>query len=329
MVGALYYNTYQAPAPGIPGIGAIMRLTLGGVAEIYKQGGSGVPPVGPCYSCHSVSFNGSVLVSSFHHYTPFFQEFLVEKFDVTSAVEPTASGMLHNANFGALTPDGSRILAMGNPDCTAGSDTFPRGSNNFPLVEGADVARVMDTATDQVIPAPGLDAANYMWMPQFSPDGDKVVFNHAKSNGTGTDRTQLAMMDYDYGTNTFSNLKVLANATEFAPGRPASDYLPSGAGAGPQPVGVNMCVAPADADPNSILGYVPMGSCDGPCYPAWPFFTPDGKGVIFALTSDPDFAQAFPGRDAPSKSELWYVDVETLEHVASTTPTAVCSRSTR
>jgi hypothetical protein len=37
--------------------------------------------------------------------------------------------------------------------------------------------------------------------------------------------------------------------------------------------------------------------------------------VIFSLISEPDFAQAFPGRDKPSFSELWYVDLETLEVV--------------
>jgi hypothetical protein len=315
MVGALYYNTYQAPEPGIPGVGAIVRLTLGSEAEIYKQA-VGAPPIGPCYSCHSVSFNGKVLVASMHTYTPFAQEFLVDKFDVTDAVDPAPSGQLHNANFGALTPDGTRILAMGNPECTTGSDTFPRRPNNFPLVEGNDVARMMDTSNGMVIPAPGLDAANFMWMAQFSPSGDKVVFNHAKLGGDGkTDRTQLAMMDYNYDTNTFSNLQVIVNAPEFAPGHPAFDYAPGPAGAFFQPHGVNMCADPAPEDPASGLGTVPMGSCDGPCYPAWPFFTPDGKGVVFSLTSDPDFASAFPGRDTPSKSDLWYVDTETREVV--------------
>lgn len=317
MVGALYYNTYQAPPPGVPGIGAVMRLTLGTEAEIYKQQPAGIPPTGPCYSCHSVSFNGRVLVASHHNYTPFgFQQFRVDKFDVTASVEPNASGTLHNANFGALTPDGTRILSMGNPECTTGSDTFPRRPNNFPLVEGADIPRVLDTSNGQEIPAPGLDGVGHMWMPQFSPDGDKLVFNHAKPDGSGgTDRTQLAVMDYDYASNTFSNLRVIVNAPAFAPGQRSMDYAPIGAGAGPQPVGVNACVDPAPGNVNSAVAYLPMGSCNGPCYPAWPFFTPDGKGVIFSLTSDPDFAQAFPGRDVPSKSDLWYVDVETLEVV--------------
>lgn len=40
------------------------------------------------------------------------------------------------------------------------------------------------------------------------PDGTKVVFNHAKAdpNRPGfTDRRELAVMDYDRATQTFSN----------------------------------------------------------------------------------------------------------------------------
>ena len=318
MVGALYYNTYQAPPPGIANQGAVMRLQLGSTAEIYKQytgAANLIPATGPCYSCHSVSFNGSTLVASYHDYQA--KTFRVEKYDVGQGTQPTATGMINNANFGALTPDGTRILAMGNPDCTEGSDTFPRKPNNFPLVEGTDVARVLDTTNCTDLAATGLDPNNYMWMAEFSPDGDKVVFNHAKPDGNGgTDRTQLAVMDYDYATNTFSNLRVIANAPDFAQGMRTRDYVPITTLAGPVPTGVNMCTDPdALTVPNRALGAVTMGSCDGPCYPAWPFFTPDGRAVIFAMVSEPDFAQAFPGRDAPSLSDLWYADLETGEIV--------------
>ena len=62
-------------------------------------------------------------------------------------------------------------------------------------------------------------------------------------------------------------------------------------------------------------GALAMGSCTGPCYPSWPFFTPDNRAVIFSMTSDPDMTQAFPGRDTPSKSELWYVQLDTLQSI--------------
>jgi hypothetical protein len=329
MIGAVYYNTYQAPPPGVANNGAIMRQSLGASAEIYKQFTGQLNPIpgtGPCYSCHSVSFNGTTMVSSVHDYS--LQTFHVEKFDVKAATQPTATGMLNNANFGALTPDGKRILAMGNPQCTAGSDSFPRRPNNFPLVEGAAVARMLDTQSGMDTQAKGLVKENYMWMPQFSPDGKKVVFNHAKPDGMGgSDRRELAIMDYDAASNTFSNLKVIVTASKL-PGAaaPTAAYMPAPALAGVLSCGADMCSAdgmqgsctsglPGIPGLPGDVAALPTGSCTGPCYPGWPFFTPDNNAVIFSMTSEPDFAQAFPGRDQPALSELWYVDLATLQVV--------------
>jgi hypothetical protein len=66
------------------------------------------------------------------------------------------------------------------------------------------------------------------------------------------------------------------------------------------------------------LAHIPDGACTGPCFPAWPFFTPDGNGVIYSLISEPDFAVAFPGRETPSKSKLYYVDLTTGQSVELT-----------
>jgi hypothetical protein len=329
MIGSIYYNTYQAPADlgGVADQGAVMRLPLGDKAEIYKQFTGPInviPAEGPCYSCHSVSFNGTTLVASYHDY--FLKEFHVEKYDVTQATQPEAKGTLDNATFGALTPDGTRILAMGNPQCTAGSDSFPRRPNNFPLVEGPAVARMLDTTTGADTNAQGLQGDYYMWMPQFSPNGDKVVFNHGKPGGSGSDRSELAIMDYDYASNTFSNLRVIVSGP-MLPGAatPSLDYAPAPALAGPVPCGANMCGGDngETCNPDEVAipgipgdtGALPGGSCSGPCYPAWPFFTPDGKAVVFSLISEPDFTNAFPGRDLGSLSELWYIDLDTMETV--------------
>ena len=325
MVGALYYNTYQAPPPAAPGQGAVMRQTLGAEAEIYKRfdgAANLIPGTGPCYSCHSVSFNGGTLVASFHDYQN--QVFRVEKFDITQGTQPMASATLDNANFGALTPDGKKILSMGNPQCTAGSDTFPRKPNNFPLVEGAAVARLLDTATGANLNAVGLNKDFYMWMPQFSPDGKKIVFSHAKPDASGgTDRRELATMDFDYATNTFSNLKVIVQAGGLpAVPAPSLNYTPNPSLGGVLACGAEMCsadpsmpcvsteMAPAIPGIPGDTGALPMGSCTGPCYPAWPFFTPDSEGVVYALTSEPDYMQAFPGRDQAASSELWYLDID-------------------
>jgi hypothetical protein len=309
LVGQIFYNTYNLP--GLGGQGAVMRLPLGQAeSEMYlKYPDNAFPPpalAGPCLSCHSVSTNGKKLAASTHNYNPLSQTFKSEAFDVTEEVQPAATAELPESTFAAFTPKGDKMLAMGNPQCTKGSNAFPRAPNNFMLVPGPSVAQMHDTATGDVIPANGLDPDHYMWMPQFSPDGTKVVFNHAKPDpeGNGTDRRELAVMDFDNETNTFSNLKVISTAQ--GP-EPSVNYAPLPTLSFP---GIN---TPEDCQgqPNtpSDVGAIPLGSCTGPCYPGWPFFTPDGEAVVYVLGSEPDFAAAFPGRDNSSLSELWYVDI--------------------
>ncbi len=314
LTGAVYYNTYNAPGATFPNQGAVMRLTLGKtMADVYLQDPSpknGIKGTGPCISCHSLSFDGSTIVASRHDYggndavTKVFK-FDVSSYPVTASLQPTANAaQIPNANFGALYPDGSRMLTMGNPQCTNKAETFPRAPNNFIMVPGPAVATLIDAKTGVSTNATGLNKDWYMWMPQFSPDGKHVVFNHAKPDaGGGTDRRELAMMDYDYKTNTFSNLKVLASKLGPAPSLP---YQPRPTLAGT----ITESCMPALTGGDQV-GALPTGACTGPCYPGWPFFTPDSKGVVFQLIDQPDFASAFPGREITSKSELWYADVAT------------------
>jgi hypothetical protein len=314
MSGTVFYNTYNSPDTA--GNGAVLRLKLGDPqSQVYVRWTGAlnlIPGTGPCTSCHSVSFDGSTMVAATHDYSA--KAFDVASMPVQADPEPPPTAQLGNAEFAALTPNGARLLTMGNPDCTAGADTFPRSSNNFPLVEGPDVARVRDTKTGSDVPSKGLDPTWYMWMPQFSPNGDRVVFNHSKPDGKGgTDRRELAVMDYDYATNTFSNLQVVVSHLGPEPSLP---YQPTTSGSGPVLTGLNGCT---DSNPASLgVGALNPGSCTGPCYPAYPFFTPDGQGVVFSLTSEPDFAGSFPGRDQPALSELWYVDLKTKKTVALT-----------
>ncbi len=315
MVGSVYYNTYNLPE--LDGVGAVLRLQLGQPkAESYLTT-AGVSPTGPCVSCHSVSANGSTIAASTHLYGPLgTASYEVSAYSTNAGSQPTKIKALENGAYGALTPDGGRMLTMGNPDCTGGADTFPRGSNNFPFVEGTSRPTLLNVMTGADLKASFPDGFNgYMWMPQFSPDGRHVVFNHAKPDGQGgTDRRELATMDFDPTSNAFTNLRVLASKEGPAP---SLSYAPGSAGLGfvMVPAGPGRCGTP---DPGALIGEtgtLAQGTCTGPCYPAWPSFTPDGKGVVFSLTSEPDFLWALPGRETPSKSELWYVDTKTLKRV--------------
>ena len=309
MIGSVFYNTYNHPDN--LGMGAVLRLQLGQpTSEIYLSY-TGLPSIaGPCVSCHSVSVDGSTMAASLHNYTPATQSYKASSYAITQAPQPMPATDLPESTFGALTPDGSRLLSMGNPECTTNSNAFPRSPNNFPLVPGPAKAALHDTKTGELIAAKGLDDGWFMWMPQFSPTGDQVAFNHAKIGADGrTDRRELAVMDFDVKTNTFSNLRVLVSNEGPAP---TLDYDPLPTlSPGSATSGVDNCSPDTPSDVGAIKG----GSCTGPCYPAWPFFTPDGEGIVYTMISEPDFMSAMPGRDMASKSELWYLDIDTKTKV--------------
>ncbi len=303
--GALYYNTYSAPelqarGPGFEKTGAVMQLRLGADAAtpfIYNPS-PGVPlPTGdgdnPCISCHSMSASGSTMVATWHDYLV--KDFQVWSFDLLAVPNPIDAPdqhgpNLYGCNFGALTPDGDYILCMGNPEpgLPLGQD-FPGHESNFHLVEGPSVPTLWDTRTGQDVAAQGLPPDRYLWMPQFSPDGSMVVFNNAKPGGYDgrTDRRTLAIMDFDQSTLTFSNLREIYVDNAPPPSLPYEGY-------------------------HSVFGLyntVFLDTCAEPCYPGWPFFTPDNKRVVFARGCSPDFAHA-PPRLLPKKSLLYVVDLE-------------------
>src|SRR5690606_6548870 len=160
---------------------------------------------------------------------------------------------------------------------------------------GPTSAGLLNTSNGQPVATNGLNAQHYMWMPQFAPNGKKVVFNHAKPDGMGgTDRRELATMDFDATTNTFSNLRVIVSrqgpepSIDYQPTAP-SGGLGGGVSAGNGGCGGILASPPERLSGDDALGVLRPGTCTGPCYPAWPFFTPDGNGVIYALINEPDF----------------------------------------
>jgi hypothetical protein len=314
MTGSLFY--YQssrdvAESFGVGGVpeGAqmgIYRLRLGtGVAEpfITQQGSN-------CVGCHAMNARGTKLISmtaDFHSENiSVTDNYYV--YDIASGT-PERAGKLDNTNFGAVTPDGRYVLSVGTPDCTQDEIYDVPPNRGVWFVDGPAVAKLQDTETGATVETKGLQPDWYMWMPQFSPDGRMVVFNHAKPDPDregSVDRRELAVMDYDAATQTFSNLRVIAS--HLGP-EPTGAYDMSTQVLGLlHRSGRDGCSAPLGQALTS--GKYDRGVCEGPCYPAWPAFTPDNRGVVFSLVDQPDFNHS-AGRKQPAKSYLYYVEIAT------------------
>ena len=284
----------------------IYRLPLGeGEREPFiTQNGSN------CVGCHSMNARGTKLVSM----TAVFNGDRLSVTDTYNAYDissgkPERAAKVDNTNYSALTPDGKFLLSVGTPDCTAGETYDVPPNRGLWFVDGRAVARVQDTETGVPVEAHGLNPDFYMWMPQFSPDGRKVVFNHAKPDPARpgfVDRRELAVMDYDQATQTFSNLRVIVSHLG---SEPELDYALSSHVLGLlRRGGKDGCSAPFGQSLAS--GHYAKGVCKDPCYPAWPSFTPDNRGVIFSLIDQPDFNHA-SGRNVAARSHLYYVELAT------------------
>lgn len=270
---AIYYNTYNSSLV-MPNNGAVMRiLPLEREPEVIKTVDGGAVPLGPCYSCHSLSANGQTLVAQRHQYPG--GPYQSDSFDVVTnpGVDPPAmassSAGTEDWGFSALYPDGSKLLTAGQP-ASAGQlfAPFPMADQNNPGMLGPRSSALIDTRSGAVLSASGL--VEYAKMPSFSPDGSKVVFND-HDNGQGH---SLSIMDFDNATNTFSNRREIYR----------HDTL----------------------------------------YPGWPFFTPDGAKVVFALGDGSNYGTV---QDPPTGLVVNHGDLQVVDitNDAGAVPLALAS----
>jgi hypothetical protein len=277
--GIIYYNTYTSQLAsqqlgggdgGIISNGAVMSIAPGATMPNVLLTISGVSPIGPCVSCHSISANGKYMAAQRHDYlfagnnaSGLLQS---ESYDLSSAsmLDPNAdagtgngAALAINTNddwgFSGMYPDGSRLLTSGESNAT--NPPFPAASGNNPGMIGPSASKMFNPQTGASINFTGL-SAQYAMMPMFSPDGTKIVFNDY-DHGMGH---SLVVQDFDPATNTFSNAKTIFT------------------------------------DPN--------------LYPGWPFFTPDAKWVVFALGNNDNFATTNdPPLQTIGTSDLYIVAV--------------------
>ena len=197
--GAIYYNTYRSPlAP----TGGVMRIRPGQTAEVLQKG---------CTVCHSVSSKGNVLVAGVGwDQNPIDSEAL----DLAANGSTKVRRIVNDGRvfaFGALTPDGKRLVANGIP----ASEPLPRGlsANVTRPTPGPFASRFFDTKTGAAIEAPSLSSAvTYALTPTFSPDGAHLAFNNRDLSAGHT----LSALDYDPSSSppTFSNLRTVLENPE-------------------------------------------------------------------------------------------------------------------
>lgn len=221
--GDLFYNTYTSPQAAANG--AIMRLRLGDPNPSVLLTDVGVSPFGPCWSCHSLSANGTMLVGQHHQYPG--GPYSSASFDLAANPNPqsaanvapttltTMPSTTAEMGLGAVYPDGSKVLTMGSPGTSGGLQLFPDAVGNIPGMIGPKTSMLLDTRTGQQITMTGFNV-QYAKMPSFSPDGTMVAFNwHEDSNGHS-----LAVANFDTATNTMSNVRVIYKDATLFPGWP-------------------------------------------------------------------------------------------------------------
>ena len=198
--GTIYYNSYNSQIAG--NTGAIMSLRPGQASPNVVVAG--------CRVCHTVSADGSTMVSANEPTSGTATDSVWNlKADAGAGYQAPNRTWV----FGALYPDGSKFLNygaiqnVGNPDAPWAPDVRGVGQHgNLPIT-------LYNTTTGAVIASTGLTAAPSAMMPTFSADGKMIAFTHYDLDQGHT----VAVMDFDNATNTFSNLRDVAtlSATQY------------------------------------------------------------------------------------------------------------------
>jgi WD40 repeat protein len=204
--GIIYYNSYGTQlaknySGAVAGDGKFGGATLGirvGDADPKLVAGSDGASAN-CRVCHSVSADGSRLVSANQEGSAW-----AYALNVNGDVDETKMGVF--AEFPGMYPDGSLALSA-----------------------KGEVLELPEAAAS-VAPTGLSELASNIGTPMFSPDGKKVVFNPIGGGSLQNPKQKLVVVDFDRQTLQFSNPLTVVDYTgqpaETRPGWPA--FFPDG-----------------------------------------------------------------------------------------------------
>ncbi|MBN1656093.1 MAG: hypothetical protein JXA30_20160, partial [Deltaproteobacteria bacterium] len=122
--GDVYYSTYDSilvnGGDPLASNGAVLRIKPDQTKPEVFLSTPGIYPFGPCISCHSLSANGGTMLAELHTYPTIANVglFASSSYDLEANPNPQPQpnpGILDEAAFGGLYPDGSRYMSNGSP----------------------------------------------------------------------------------------------------------------------------------------------------------------------------------------------------------------------
>jgi hypothetical protein len=154
--------------------------------------------------CHTASADGSTLVANSGN---LFNYLVSSTYDLKNNAAVILDATGEQFTYGGVYPDG----------------TISMSATHYRTWLPFNASHLYDTKTGLQIAAPGWDGViTNGGTTAFSPDGKQLAFNH---EDTGKGRT-LAVMDFDYGSKTFSNLRDVASDPSLTLAWPA--FTPDG-----------------------------------------------------------------------------------------------------
>lgn len=198
--GTVYYNTYNST---LAGTGGVLRIRPGKQADVLLR--DTIPPGADggkkeCVVCHSVSANGSALVTGVAYSDPEGspEDSAWYSLNDTGMATKYYSAEGKKYTFGALSPDGSWLVGQG----VSGAMQNPRG------VRGDFPSRVYDAKTGEPISDNYFTGtARYASTPAFSPDGKWLAYNDLADSDGHTLSLLSAVLTQS--PPTFSNAQTL------------------------------------------------------------------------------------------------------------------------